>query len=67
MLWTPIILVCSAVACSTASGPAFQTEQECYISLMEQGIPSMANAYGKDAIVDVKCIQWDHEIKGPNF
>ncbi len=67
MLWSPIILVCTATACATASGPAFNTEQECYISLMEQGIPAMTRDYGKDAVIDVKCVQWDHEIKSPNF
>lgn len=67
MVWSPIILVCMALGCSTASGPIFDSEQACYASLMEEGIPYIIQQYGKDAVVDVKCIQWDHEIKGPSF
>lgn len=61
-LFTPIILICLDGGCMTISGPAFDTEQACFVSIMEVGIPTAVQRYGVDAIADVQCVKWDPKV-----
>jgi len=67
MLFTPIILVCLLDGCTTLSGPAFETEEACYISIMEVGLEIAGKQYGSDKIVSAMCVKWDISKQEPSF
>lgn len=57
-MFTPLILACTMNSCIAIGGPAFETEDDCKRSVIEQGAPFVAQRYPGYQFVDYKCIVW---------
>jgi hypothetical protein len=62
-MFTAFVLLCAQNYCFAVGGPAYADENECIADFMQNGVPSLQIKYPTYTITQVKCYEWEKQVK----
>ena len=63
VMFTAFVLLCAQNYCFAVGGPAYVDENECIADFMQNGVPSLQMKYPTYTIKQVKCYEWEKQVK----
>ena len=63
VMFTAFVLLCAQNYCFAVGGPAYADENECIADFMQNGVPSLQIKYPTYTITQVKCYEWEKQVK----